>query len=257
MNVVLNEQLNRVENALQALVDSISSYHPSIPAAEALLAADDELRHGLNQLHTHQRNEQRIQQLREIVDQHDTTIKSNLQLLVDTRADLLSVPSSLPPPERKNVDSANLLEFAKRISRFPMPSGLRVQTVVSKEAGDSGQKATGAEKEEIGLQALVDEEKQWLDPWTGVQMTPWPGEAVIRSSALARMQAGGDLGELYGAQNEANEEVDAEIEGSGALGFEGGEDRRLTEALKEHNMKKEEKPAVFGGLDLYDPDVDD
>ena len=43
MNSIVQGQLDRVDAALNTLVDSIASYNPSIPAANDLLAADDDL----------------------------------------------------------------------------------------------------------------------------------------------------------------------------------------------------------------------
>lgn len=49
MNIIILAQLDRVETALNTLIESIASYNPSIPAANALLAADDDLNKGLKQ----------------------------------------------------------------------------------------------------------------------------------------------------------------------------------------------------------------
>lgn len=49
MNAILQSQLDRVETALNTLIDSITSYNPSIPAAIDLLSADEELTNGLEQ----------------------------------------------------------------------------------------------------------------------------------------------------------------------------------------------------------------
>ena len=49
MNAIIQNQLDRVETALNTLIESIASYNPSIPAANALLAADDDLNNGLKQ----------------------------------------------------------------------------------------------------------------------------------------------------------------------------------------------------------------
>ena len=43
MNGIIQNQLDRVEIALNTLIESITSYTPSLPAASALLAADDTL----------------------------------------------------------------------------------------------------------------------------------------------------------------------------------------------------------------------
>lgn len=43
MDAVVHGKLDGVETALNTLIDSITSYNPSIAAATDLLAADDEL----------------------------------------------------------------------------------------------------------------------------------------------------------------------------------------------------------------------
>jgi hypothetical protein len=49
MDAILDSHFQRVENALSTLIDSITKYNPSISAASDLLAADEELSHGLEQ----------------------------------------------------------------------------------------------------------------------------------------------------------------------------------------------------------------
>jgi hypothetical protein len=49
MDIILDAQLQRVETSLNALLDSIITYNPSITAADNLLVADDELSNGLEQ----------------------------------------------------------------------------------------------------------------------------------------------------------------------------------------------------------------
>ena len=49
MNPTIQAQLDRLETSLTALVDSIASYNPSIPAASSLLQADLDLQDGLDQ----------------------------------------------------------------------------------------------------------------------------------------------------------------------------------------------------------------
>ena len=49
MNAILQEQFQRVEDALSALIDSISTYTPSPSTAEALIEVDDELAKRLDQ----------------------------------------------------------------------------------------------------------------------------------------------------------------------------------------------------------------
>ena len=52
MNTSLQSQFDRVEAALNSLIDSISAYNPSPPAAVALVAANDDLSHELDQRNT-------------------------------------------------------------------------------------------------------------------------------------------------------------------------------------------------------------
>jgi hypothetical protein len=49
MEQILSAQFDRVDKALSTLVDSIAAYNPSPQAAIDLVAADDELSHGLDQ----------------------------------------------------------------------------------------------------------------------------------------------------------------------------------------------------------------
>ncbi|KAG8528191.1 uncharacterized protein KY384_007108 [Bacidia gigantensis] len=265
MDAILQTHFSNIETALTTLTDSIASYNPSIPAAHSLVAADEELQVGLKRLLTHQKNHARIQQLRQTIDRQNAEIRSTIQLLADTRAELLAIPNSLAPSNRRDVDCGELLDFAKRISRFSIPTNFR---------RGEGRKATdgvaegptvneiGTAKEDsddvegIGLQSLKEEEKQWLDPFTGVQFTPWPSEEVIRSSALARIQSGGEDAEEAKRRIEEERRVEEEKEREEARKQE--EESRRREEQRRHDGAKEkdveEKPKVFGGLDLYDPD---
>ncbi|KAL9099597.1 MAG: hypothetical protein Q9163_004928 [Psora crenata] len=260
MNTILQAQLDSIETALSTLIDSIASYNPSIPAAQTLLSADSSLQEGLRQLHTHQRNHARILQLRETIARQNDEVRSTLQRLADTRSDLLSIPTSLPPKERRYVPYTKLLDYAKRISRYTMPPNFRhtVLATTNNSTSTSGPDTvlTGTKEGEggIGLASLRQEEKQWLDPWTGVQFTPWPSEDVMRRSALAHLQLMVEKGEgvekfddgvregeqvgdgLERADDLGTEKADVGVGGTGAL------------------QKQQEKPKVFGGLDLYDPD---
>lgn len=80
----------------------------------------------------------------------------------------------------------------------------------------------------MGVAALQPGEVRWLDPGAQVAWGPWPSEEVIRRGALARIQVLLEQG------------VDPESVGADEPGRE----------------KREEKPRVFGGLDLYDPDAE-
>ncbi|KAL2042458.1 hypothetical protein N7G274_004950 [Stereocaulon virgatum] len=272
MNDIIQSQLDRVGSALATLIDSISSYNPSIPATSALITADDELNRGLKQLATHQRNHARILQLREQITQHNEQITFTLTTLASTRADLLATPTSLPPKETRNVPYTELLEYAKRISRFTAPPTFRPNTLPPPNAPMPAAAAvngadTGAAKEGegegdgkgIGMGSLEDAEKKWLDPLREIPFVPWVGEDVMRMGALAQIQGMVERGEdpemvgVGGVEDVKGEEKDVggRMEGvQDSLGQVAGVGGR---ELRRQEMRVE-KPKVFGGLDLYDPD---
>ncbi len=276
MNDIIQTQLDRVETALTQLIDSISSYNPSIPATSALLIADDELKQGLQQLTTHQRNHARMHQLREQIAQKNQSITSTLKTLAATRADLLSQPTSLPSTETRKVPYTDLLDYAKRISRFTVPPTFRpplplptaqIPTPAAAAAAVNGADATspvketrdgeaaenGRERDGIGMGSLEDVEKKWLDPLAGMGFVPWVGEEAMRSGALAEIQAMVERGEDPGVVGVEEGKEDGERMEGVEGGMEGKEEEeRRVERRAERRV--EEKPKVFGGLDLYDPD---
>lgn len=272
MDQILLSQLDRLEAALTTLTESISDYNPSVPAAHALLAADDDLQRVLQQLHTHQSNQLKIQQLREVIDAQNAQITSHLQLLADTRADLLSIPTSLPEKgggrRKRDVEYGELLDYAKYVGQYTMPPDFRPSTVepAGEEVGMVGVEGEGAlaqqqqQQQQPGeskvLEDILQNEKQYLDASTGIQFTPWPSEDVIKRGALARIQGmierGEDIegrGRLGSDKMEVEEEGKEAEEGKQAAGATVKSDTERAPA-----RRKEEAPKVFGGLDLYDPD---
>lgn len=273
MDDLIDTRLTALETALSSLVDSISSYNPSVPVAQAILKADFDLQDGLNQLAQHQRNNRRITSLRDKITSQNQAIKSHLTSLVDVRKELLDIPTSLPQKDRREVSHEEVLAYAKRIARFTMPPGMKQRTIPVKaeEEAGGGAGSLGAEAgqsqpppqeqpyEGKGIESLEEYEKQWLDPWTGVQFTPWPGEDVIKRGALGEIQAmvergvdpatvaTTDNGGSGAGHGEKEEEVDVDM----------GNDTRRENGQAQQMMrtqKREEEPKVFGGLDLYDPD---
>ena len=271
MDTILQSRLNDLESALTTLVDSLTSYNPSPSAAHTLVAADAALQSSLEDLAIHQRNHARIQQLQTTLQQRNDEIASTLQQLADTRASLLEIPNSLPPLRSEHerglrdevargretgggVDAETLLAFAARVATYAGPVAFEASEQPTASAAGEKAKLNGetvgtAAKEGVGLAALIEEEKRWLDPWTGLQMTPWPSEEMIRTSELARLQAGDTFG--------VEVKEPAEGEADTVMGDVGSGER------KEHKLgqgrgeaKNPEKPKVFGSLDLYDPDND-
>lgn len=268
MNTVIQAQLDRVETALNTLIESIASYNPSIPAANALLAADDDLDKRLKQLSTHQRNHARIRSLRTTIDLQNASITDTLTTLASTRADLLSTPSSLPQKDARNVPYNELLDYAKRISRYTVPPTFRPNLPLAQPPplpavnGDAMAVEGGAEdiKEEKmgrGTASLEDVERKWLDPLTQIPFVPWVNDETIKRGALAEIQSMVERGEdpenmAAGGSEEKGETMETgQSEDAVGMGRDSNADGGMG------MQTREEKPKVFGGLDLYDPDSPD
>lgn len=300
MNALVQRQLDRVDTALNTLIDSITSYNPSVPAAIDLLAADDELNKGVEQcklplppqkvdtdpltVATHQANHARILRLRETTDTINQYITSTLTLLADTRKELLATPATVFLENQRNVPYNELLDYAKRISRYTVPPTFRpplpvvdapiaqpaIPPIVNGISESSEQNSTVAptdsqgKSQGIGVSSLEQTEVEWLDPLTQIPFMPWPSEEVIKRGALAQIQVMLEQGvdpASVGTTNEEREKPEMEIEdvknqsgdngeklggqGNGGRGPEGG-----TRGVE----RNEEKPKVFAGLDLYDPE---
>lgn len=109
------------------------------------------------------------------------------------------------------------------------------------------------------MDALQPHESQWVNPEKPPWFIPWPSDETIRRGGLAMLQAGvvrsggdetgGDGGEGDGKSKEEEEET-KQHEGERAQAA------RMTTAGAPVQRREEKKPAVFSGLDLYDPDDD-
>lgn len=118
----MQQQLDRVEQALSNLIDSITAFNPSVAAAEALVEADDGLTQCTQRLAEHQECVARVKALRATELELDEKIKANITLLDDTRTELLNnTPVTLPDSNPRQIDSQDLLNYAQRIARFTMP----------------------------------------------------------------------------------------------------------------------------------------
>ena len=271
MNAILQSQLDRVEAALTTLIDSIAAYSPSTSTANTLLAADDALQAGLQQLAQHQKNHNRILRLQGKISQQNAQITSTLTALADTRTDLLSTPTSLPQKDTRNVPYAELLDYAKRISRYTLLPNSRPPLALPKLRSDPAQalaingdaeseKEGDPERKGKGTDELPDEEKAWLEALRQMPSTPWISEDTMKRGALAQIQAmverGEDpanqqLGEIGGEHGEMKENGE-DFERGQKEGVIGGDNAGIRQNDKRQE-RKVENPEVFGGLDLYDP----
>lgn len=264
MDAAIFRQLDVVESTLNSLIDSVASYNPSVGVATALLAADNGLHQGLKDLAVHQKHHAQILQLRKTIAEQNEEISSTLNLLADTRTDLLSTPMTLPPQDARSIPYNDLLDYARRISRFTLPSNYRPANmsigkheIQESEASDQPQNPAGAQQG-IGLESLQQEEKQWLEPFTGTQFTPWPSEDVIKRGALGKIQ--GMLEKNINPEEVARDGIEESI------GFEERKEEDQAQATPAaatttaggmKMQRREEKPKVFGGLELYNPEAPD
>ena len=229
----------------------------------------------------HQANYARILDLKETNDALNQHITSTLTLLADSRKELLATPATVFPKNQRNVPYSELLDYAKRISRFTVPPTFRLRapatapaqpttTEVANGVSDAiaeGGNATPTDGESnghgIGISSLEQKEVEWLDPPNQIPFVPWPSEEVIKRGALAQIQVmleqGIDPASVgSGGDGTVNEMGDADVkhEGEDMVGVLEGH-AEVTKPLVSAPVqveRKEEKPKVFSGLDLYDPD---
>ncbi|KAL8753918.1 MAG: hypothetical protein Q9184_005273 [Pyrenodesmia sp. 2 TL-2023] len=295
MNAIIQTQLDRVELALNTLVSSIESYNPSVPAAISLLAVDTELRKGVTKLAQHQAHYARILRLRSLLDAQAQQKKSTLTLLAETRNNLLSAPATIFPEKSRNVSYAELLDYARRTSRYTVPPTGRETPPSSDavdeanasvdivpavngigdaviEAGEANAIANGGVSQGrvgkgVGEKSLEPADVQWLNPLAHIPFSPWPTEEIIKRGALGQIHVMLEQGADPGDGEASTEELRQDERGIGEADVQRdksglevpGEDREGTftaEGRMGEAQRRREKPKVFKGLDL-DEDSDD
>ncbi|KAI1083690.1 hypothetical protein F5B20DRAFT_416717 [Whalleya microplaca] len=220
MDKQLDVCFDRVEKALGTLVDSIAKYHPSTNQVHELGAADIELNKGLEDLQTHQSNYRRIQDLRAATAAFDGQIKDTLQLLANTRKELVNTSATVfPDGPSYDIKYDELLSYARRISKTTMPpagatNGTPSDSQPKAENGTTetaattpGETPNGTQSQPTGeipasaiQQALEPASQQTatssgttlpehlnahLNPNLGLEFIPWPNEEQVRKGAIA------------------------------------------------------------------------
>ncbi|KAI9815199.1 MAG: hypothetical protein M1832_005534 [Thelocarpon impressellum] len=239
MNTLLDPRFTRLESALNSLLDSLSSYNPSPAAAHALLEADDSLTDGLAMLSTHQQNHARIAALQTTAAAQAAQIARALTLLSETRKDLLATRATTLPAGARDVPYDELLAYAKRIAKFTVPPTASSRPAPTPVAGGHG----------VGVEALPRHESEWVNPAQPACFIPWPSDETIRRGGLAGLEAG------VHAEGDA-QMGEADGEGQEERGAEEGRPEQAGEGRERAEHRPAEKPAVFSGLDLYNPDDD-
>jgi len=270
MNTALQSRLDALDTALSTLIDSITSLNPSVPAAQSLLTADDHLQKSVKHLLKHQANHTRITSLRAQIDSLNASITSNISSLASLRSEILAQDIKPIREEGRRVECNELLEYAQRISRYTVPPTYRPQVKqaqAEKRAGedvalpenapmngDGGGTTVQPEPEKEGGQNVAE----LMDMGTWV---PWPSEDIIRQGPLGQIQVMQEQGlDPVNTTGEEGQEEKADVM-EGVIKAESreqggvGEDRIVErEHAGRREAQTEEKPKVFGGLDLYDPD---
>lgn len=196
-----------------------------------------------------------------------------------TRQEILATPATPLPASARNVPAEELLAYAKRISKFTVPPTARraplaaegeKEDAAAAEAnasatpnGDAAEQQQDGEKggdAGVALTALQPHESQWVNPELPPWFIPWPSDETIRRGGLAVLQAGGvEVDVPMGVDEEeeggAREE---EVEKKRSKGDEAEPAKTQAAAVEPARQQavEEKKPAVFRGLDLYDPDDD-
>ncbi|KAH7390613.1 mediator complex, subunit Med4 [Pyrenochaeta sp. MPI-SDFR-AT-0127] len=220
MDTVLVEQFERVEKALGALVDSIAAYNPSPQAALDLVAADDDLAQGLDQLARHQANHARIQALRAEADALDEQLKSSVEKLATLRHELFETPATTFPETSRAVPFDELLQYANYISKHTVPptyrervpealsekdkekedavssgaptNGVNTPAIIPESAEPPREETEGqkdGDKAIVTAPEITAEEEEWLKKLNESQMAwyPWPSNEKIRLGNLYKL----------------------------------------------------------------------
>ncbi|KAF2876627.1 mediator complex, subunit Med4, partial [Massariosphaeria phaeospora] len=218
MDSTLQAQFQRLELALSTLVDSIASYNPSPQAAVDLVAADDELSRGLDQLATHQANHARILALRAEADALEAQFKSSVSVLAGLRRELFETPATTFPDSSRLVPFEELLQYAKNISEYTIPPSYRerIPEFDSKVAKDKEGEEEKEKDSNLSIAPVVEilkdtadgepeleppkeisaEEAGWLKDLQDRQYSwyPWPVNDKIRKGSLMQIQRLRDMG---------------------------------------------------------------
>ncbi|KAK3307132.1 vitamin-D-receptor interacting mediator subunit 4-domain-containing protein [Chaetomium strumarium] len=121
MDKELDGRFERLEKALNNMIDSVVKNNPSEQLAEELVAAQDGVTEGLRLLEKHQNNYARIQQLRQDVSRYDDQIKDIIHSLWQMRKELVAVTATPPGGSKYQFTTEDLLTYARLISRQTLP----------------------------------------------------------------------------------------------------------------------------------------
>lgn len=288
MEAILQKKFDGLEAALNKLLDSITTYNPSITAAHELLAAEADLNEGLGQLAQHQANHRRILALRQTADQLDNQIKNTIRTLAETRKELLNTPFTTFDDTSRDIPVEDILSYAKKIAPFTVPPTYLPSAATTDEAqkrdsgsahlanGTAGSPAPGTdpntgtqtpadtqqqptESQDAGYASMMGDLKTILDREKHAPFLPWPDENRMKASGLMAVQQlfqrdeGAKAPQVEGEVQRTEEEEERRRKEA-----EGGE--RRAEPVGESyasSAPQTRKQEQFRGFALYDDDEDD
>ena len=293
MDSELSSSLTSLDAALSTLTTSISTYNPSLPAADALIAADASLSKSLERCKSpcpnsmvqiiallfhsdiefatvagHQSNHAHIMHLRARLSSMDEIITATLSTLATTRQELQSL--AFTPPADKTIRAVgykDLLSYAKKVAYTSIPPPGFVHPVLPGNAREEAKKEKIDASEAFSLRAdvngIYDQQNR---------LTALPVEELQRMKEAEDARVGGwtpwvgdeliRAGGLAGVDwsttgldgDAVKEEVKEVEEQKGEPIKEWqGPSNTIAPIAKEQPAKEK---TVFGGLDLYDPDDD-
>lgn len=285
MEAILQKRFDALEAALNKLLDSITTYNPSVTAAQELLAAEADLNEGLGLLARHQSNNKRILVLRQTADQLDNQIKNTIRTLAEARKELLSTPFTTFDDTSRDIPADDILSYAKKVAPFTVPpTYLPSAPVEDAQKNDNAPMANGtaaspavgtdpntgtqtpadtqqppAESQDAGYASMMGDLKTILDREKHAPFLPWPDENRMKASGLMAVK------HLF-QQEDGSQTRQTEDE---ARRMQEEEQRRVREA--EATDKRVEpleqsfasaapqtrKQEQFRGFALYDEDEDD
>ena len=205
---------------------------------------------------THQLNHARILALRSQVSALNSSITSSLTTLAETRAEILAQKITPITEHLRQVPYQVLLEYAAQISRYAAKDRRYV-----KRGAAGTEEVNGADPttQQDTQDATKEGEQPVVPALKQASFVPWPTEAIIKQGALGRIQAMVETGQdpaTVGFQETANSIKDEAMKEEEKVNADiaAPDDLRNTQDVERRPTHTEEKPKVFGGLDLYDPD---
>jgi Vitamin-D-receptor interacting Mediator subunit 4 len=229
---------------------------------------------------THQQNYTRILALKQTTASLDAQIKSTLELLADTRKELLATPATEFPQSRE-VPYGELLAYAKRISKFTVPPMYRPPKKEDAQEQQNGElngastkangssispadvesQAAGKDNKDFSVTSNLHDYQFWLETEGQMPFVPWPSEETIRRGALSQIQfmMEQDLDPSTQASLQEKEKLEDEEkkkakEREAAAAIARRQSSTVGAAPTQAEPKRQQQQPVLMGIDLYDPE---